>query len=57
MEHRTNVVVNNQSANSKHSKLLFDWMLTMTTFVPCSICHSLNLTLFKYDAYIEIESN
>ena len=54
MEHGTNVVVNNQSANSKLSKLLFDWMLTMT---PCSICHSLNLTLFKYDAYIGIESN
>jgi len=38
MEHQTNVVVNNQLANSKLFKLLFDWM---TTFVPCSICHSL----------------
>ena len=28
------VVVNNQSANSKIFLLLFDWMLTMTIFVP-----------------------
>ena len=27
------VVVNNQSANSKKNLLLFDWMLTMATFV------------------------
>ena len=38
MEHGTNVVVvNNQSANSKIFELLFDWMLTTTTFVPWDI--------------------
>ena len=53
MEHRTNVVVvNNQSGNSKLFKLLFDWMLTTTTFVPCSICHSLMLPPRASDAII-----
>ena len=42
--HGTNVVVvNNQSANSKKNLLLIDWMLTTTTYVPCSICHSLDM--------------
>ena len=31
------VVVNNQSANSKKNLLLFDWMLTTTTFIPWDI--------------------
>ena len=38
ISHRTNVVVGqNQSENSKILLLLFDWMLTMTTFVPWDI--------------------
>ena len=38
MEHQTNVVVvNNQSANSKIFLLLFDWMLSTTTFIPWDI--------------------
>ena len=38
ISHGTNVVVvNNQSALSKIYLLLFDWMLTTTTFVPWDI--------------------
>ena len=38
ISHGTNVVfVNNQFANSKIFLLLFDWMLTTTTFLPWDI--------------------
>ena len=52
----TNVVVNNQSANSKIFLLLFDWMLTMTTFVPCSICHPLAISCSVIPAHPTVQT-
>ena len=39
------VDVNSQSANSKNFLLLFDWMLTMTTFVPWDILWAMVMSL------------
>ena len=51
ISHGTNVVVvNNQSANSKFFLLLFDWMLTMTTFVPWDILWAMIIS--HYDTIV-----
>ena len=44
ISHVTNVVVKNQSANSKIFLLPFDWMLTTTTFVPWDILWTMVMT-------------
>ena len=59
ISHGTNVVVNNQSANSKKDLLLFDWMLTMTTFVPWDILWTMliNLLVANYRVWLDCLSH
>ena len=57
ISHRTNVVVvNNQSANSKNFLLLFDWMLTTTTFVLWDILWAMILRVSAHRHFVFIQN-